>query len=185
MRVNNTAIVLNTIISIIQMALGGFWLFIFCVALLGNMLDVETSLDAISIMYFAIFISLSAFTLHCGIKRVKKYKALKNYINVIGNVASISIADVAQSVQVSETQVVNEFEWLIKKNFLVDAYINHKDKKIVFKEAYAKVIERQQQEEQAKRNIEYISVVCECCTGTTKIVKGKEGICSYCGAVIK
>ena len=112
-------------------------------------------------------------------------KALKNYVNVIGNVASISIADVAECVRISENQVTSEFEWLIKKNFLIDAYIDYSDKKIVFKEAYAKVVEKKQQEEFYKRNIQYISVVCECCNGTTKIEKGKEGVCSYCGAPIK
>ena len=185
MRVNNRTTVINTIISVIQIAVGGFWLFIFGIALLGNMLDAETSLDAASIVLFIIFISLSAYTLYCGIKRAKMSRVLKNYINVIGNVASVSIENVAQSVQVSESQIISDFEWLIKKNFFVDAYIDYKEKKIIFKEAYTKVVEKQQQEEHAKRNVEYISVVCKCCDGTTKIIKGKEGVCSYCGAPIQ
>lgn len=185
MRTNNKSIVLNIIISIIQIALGGFWLFIFGVAFIGNLLDAENTLEATSVMLFIIFISLSAYTFYCGIKRTKMNKTLKNYVNVIGNVESISIEDLAKSVLVSESQVVSEFEWLIKKSILTDAYIDHNDKKIVFKEAYAKVVEKQKQEEQEKRNIEYVSVVCGCCDGTTKIVKGKEGVCSYCGAPIK
>ena len=74
---------------------------------------------------------------------------------------------------------------MIKKNFLVDAYIDYSDKKIIFKDAYVKLVEKKQQEEFIKRNIQYVSVVCECCNGTTKIEKGKEGVCSYCGAPIQ
>lgn len=185
MRANNKVIVLNKIISIVQCVLGGMGLFVFGLGFLGNLLDVETSLDFASIILFILFISLNAYMLYCGIKRNKMGKKLKNYINMIGNVASVSIVEIALSVQASESQVVSEFEWLIKKNFLIDAYIDYDDKKLIFKEAYAKELEKQQQEEQAKRNIQYISVVCECCNGTTRIVKGKGGICDYCGAPIK
>lgn len=185
MKVDNSIIMANKIIAFVQRLLGVAGLVFFGLAFLGNILDVESNLDAMDIILFAFFISLHAFLFYCGKKRAMYGRKLKNYGNVIGNVASISIVDIAQSVQVAETQVINDFEWLINKGLLADAYIDFDDRKIVFKEAYAKVVEEQQQEEQAKRNIEYISVMCECCNGTTKIVKGKEGVCSYCGAPIQ
>lgn len=183
MKVNNTTLVFSKIISIVQMIFAAINLFFWGVGGIGAFLITEVDIAGFSMTAF--FSAIAGVILYCGIKRVKMNKALKNYVNVIGNVASISIADVAECVRISENQVTSEFEWLIKKNFLIDAYIDYSDKKIVFKEAYAKVVEKKQQEEFYKRNIQYISVVCECCNGTTKIEKGKEGVCSYCGAPIK
>ena len=183
MKVNNTTLVFSKIISIVQIAFAAVNLFFWGVGGIGAFLITEVDIAGLSMTSF--FSAIAGVILYCGIKRVKMSKALKNYVNVVGNVASISIKDVAQSVQISENQVVREFDWLIKKKFLLDAYIDHSDKQIVFKEAYAKAVEKKQEEEIVRRNIQYISVVCECCTGTTKIEKGKTGVCSYCGAPIQ
>lgn len=183
MKVNNTTVIMNKIISIIQIIFAGVNLFFWGVGGIGAFLIAEVDLLGFFMAFF--FGVIAGLILYCGMKRSKMGKALKNYVNVVGNVASIPIAEVAQSVCISEKQVIDEFNWLIRKNFLVDAYIDYNDKRIVFKDAYAKVVEKQQLEEQAKSNIVYISVVCECCNGTTKIEKGKEGVCSYCGAPIK
>ena len=99
MKVNNKVIVFNIIISIVQCVLGGMGLFVFGVAFLGNLLDVENKIDFSSIVLFILFISLNAYMLYCGIKRSKMRKKVKNYINMIGNVASVSIVDIALSVQ--------------------------------------------------------------------------------------
>ena len=183
MKVNNTTLVFSKIISIVQIAFAAVNLFFWGVGGIGAFLITEVDIAGLSMTSF--FSAIAGVILYCGIKRVKMSKALKNHVNVVGNVASISIKDVAQRVRISENQVTSEFEWLIKKNFLVDAYIDYSDKKIIFKEAYVKVVEKKQQEEFQKHNIQYISVVCECCTGTTKIEKGKVGVCSYCGAPIQ
>lgn len=183
MKVNNSTVIMNKIISIIQIVFAGVNIFFWGVGGVGAFLITEVDLSGFFLTF--LFCVIAGVILYCGIKRTKMAKALKNYVNVVGDAASISIKEIAQSVYVSEKQVVDEFDWLIRKNFLLDAYIDYNDNQIVFKEAYAKVVKKQQEEEQAKRNIEYISVVCECCNGTTKIEKGKEGVCSYCGAPIQ
>ena len=184
MKVNNVAVVLNKVVSIVQCILGGVGLFIFGVSFLGNIFDPELQLDSASIVLFIIFISLSVYTLYCGIKRSKMGKKLKNYVNIVGNRAIVPILEIAQTSLEPEMQVLKDFQWLIKKNFFADAYIDYDDKAIVLREAYSKILEQREREEQAKKRIEYVAVRCECCHGTTKIEKGKVGKCSYCGAPI-
>lgn len=70
---------------------------------------------------------------------------------------------------------------MIRKHFFEDAYINHEANAVVFRNAYMQAAARAQQ----AQNVEYIKMVCECCGGTTKGVKGHDAVCEYCGAPIK
>ena len=81
-------------------------------------------------------------------------------------------------------QIAKDCEWFIKKNFFIDAYVDHEQKAIVFKEAYDRYVWQKRREEQQKKKIVYVSMVCKCCNGITKLEKGKIGTCDYCGAPI-
>ena len=94
----------------------------------------------------------------------------------------ISLEEIAQKTSETESHVERSLKWLIKKNFFTDAYINYDEKSLVFKEAFEKAMVEKENEEIRKSQIEYISVVCSCCSGVTKVEKGKSGICEYCGA---
>lgn len=205
MRINNKSILMNKIISCLQIGFGAIDLFVFGIAFLGNLLDTETKLDAISVFLFIFFIGIGIMILRFGMKRNQMLKELKKYENVIGNVPSIKISELSLIVQQSEYEIEKNIDWMIKKNFFTDAYINYDEKLIISRSAYAKIIqqeeqekreeqkaqaekkeqaEKEEQEEREKRNLEYVSVVCGCCQGTTRIVKGKTGVCDYCRAPI-
>lgn len=185
MKLNNNAIAVNFVIALILSIIGGINIIFWLIGGIGAYTDAEIDFSFAELVLALVLAGLGAWMLCCGIIRFNMGKKAKNYANIIGNVPMISIANIAGSVRAAERQVEKDFQWLIKKNFLVDAYIDYNQKAIIFKDAYREMIEQKQQEEQARKQIVYVSVVCTCCNGTTEIESGKAGKCSYCGAPIK
>lgn len=191
MKTNKTAIVISNIISFVQMGVGIVDIGLFGLAFIGNLLDAETKLSATDILLFFLFIGLGAIIFNLGRKRNKMSRMIKTYENVIGELPSIKIEELSKKVLQSEYEIEKNVEWMIRKNFFTDAFINHDEKALTFREAYEQKLRLEVQEsiakEQAriaKENVEHIYVVCECCEGTTEIEKGTTGRCSYCGAPI-
>jgi len=191
MKTNKTAIVISNIISFVQMGVGIVDIGLFGLAFIGNLLDAGTKLSATDILLFFLFIGLGVIIFNLGRKRNQMSRMIKNYENVIGELPSIKIEELSKKVLQSEHEIEKNVEWMIRKNFFTDAFINHDEKALTFREAYEQKLRLEVQEsiekEQAriaKENVEYVSVVCECCEGTTEIVKGTRGTCSYCGAAI-
>ena len=184
MRVNSKTMMLNKIISILQVVFGGVNVFFWGIGGTGSVISGDNRLDFTSVIIIITFAVIGVCLLYCGIKRMKLGSALQNYENVIGDRAFMFFEDIADVCNKSQYQVEREFQWLIKKEFFVDAYINHEEKSIVFKEAYGQYVRQQKREERERKKIVYIPVICKCCSGTTKLEKGKIGTCDYCGAPI-
>lgn len=182
MKLNKKVMVFNKFIAMLQILVGSVNVVFWGIGGTGAWLDKD--IDFTDWWLVMILCALAGWMLYCGIKRLRMENKARNYANVIGDTAMISISDIAGSVRVAESQVEKDFQWLIKKNFLVDAYIDYDDHALIFREAYGKLMEQKAREERARKNIVYLSVSCKCCNGITQIEKGKSGTCSYCGAPI-
>ena len=111
----------------------------------------------------------------------------KKYAVLVGNAPSVDIKEFSRLTKQSERTVMNHFEWFIEKDFLVDAYINHKDNEVIFKEAYDKAIMEEKWKLRKKIRIkekDKVAIVCECCGAIAMLPKGSGGFCEYCRAPI-
>lgn len=184
MKINKANLILNRVISLVQIVVAVPNLIFFGIGGIGIFFDKNFEFGFAEWVIVLTICILAGCMLYCGIKRIRFGKKIRNYVNLIGNAKYISIKEVAQSSRESESQIISDFEWLIKKQFFVNAYIDYDDGVIAFGDTYRQIVEQRIQEEEAKKCREYVSVVCDCCGGTTKIEVGGGGVCDYCRAPI-
>ena len=185
MTISKKTLVVNRILSIIQICIGGFLTFFisFGVSLEFSKVPMDTGF-----ILFCIFLDiLSIRRLYYGIKRSRMVSVWKKYAVLVGNAPSVDIKEFSRLTKQSERTVMNHFEWFIEKDFLVDAYIDHKDNEVIFKEAYDKAIMEEKWKLRKKIRIkenDKVAIVCECCGAIAMLPKGSGGLCEYCRAPI-
>lgn len=179
MLTNEKAITKNRIIAVLQLCLAGVILFIFGLCTVMCIGDAELAGDGFW-QACVIFDIIGLLILYCGLKRNKMVAELRKYENIVGLSPAINFESFSSLVGQPADKIKKNFEWMIRKRFFTDAFIEHESGSVIFKQAYMNAVAMAKQEQQ----VEYVSVVCGCCNGTTKIIRGKAGRCEYCGASI-
>ena len=180
MYTNEKAIRLCKVIGILQLAIASVVLFLFGISTVACIGDAELAADGFW-QACLVFDAIGLVFLVFGIKRFRMTAELKKYMNIAAGAPAIPFEKLASLVAESEATIEKNFEWMIRKHFFEDAYINHETKVVIFKNAYMQAAAQAQR----AQNVEYVTLLCECCGGTTKVVKGNSGVCEYCGAPIK
>ena len=177
----NSALVKCKVIALIQFVLACMILPLFSLALLGFFLEPEP--DMVDVLIICVlFDALGAWLLYCAIRRVKGWKALERYSAFLSmGSPGVRIAKLASVVGEKDETMKKNFQWMIKKGFFKDAFIDDETGCVIFHDAYWRAMDKARAEEEEKK-ASLVSVVCVCCGGTTTVVRGQGGVCDYCGA---
>jgi len=119
------------------------------------------------------------------IAKAKKDQQLYNeYINIIIDSNITSLHDIASSLNKKVSVVTADIEKMINKNRLGNAYIDYKEKQIVFpsKTSTSTSTSKNQSFEQTKQTV---SVTCPSCGGKNTVLYGTVSRCEYCGSTLK
>lgn len=173
-----------TIIGFIQFVLGCMIFPLFALAILGFFLEQDwEKIDAF--VFCLIFEGIGAWLIYAAVNRVKMIKALKKYSAFLTEESpGVRIAKLAPLVAEKESTILKNFQWMIKQGFFKDAYVELETGCVIFHEAYWQAVDRARENEEAEK-AKYVSVVCACCGGASKIVKDRGGACEYCGAPLE
>ena len=149
--------------------------------------DVTLPVDAFSIDAIPYYIISIAFIIggYFMIAKAKKDKQLYNeYINIIIDSNITSLHDIAASLNKEVSVVTADIEKLMNKDRLGNAYIDYKEKQIVFpsRTATPTSTSKNQSFEQTKQTV---SVTCPSCGGKNTVLYGTVSICEYCGSALK
>ena len=149
--------------------------------------DVTLPVDAFSIDAIPYYIISIAFIIggYFMIAKAKKDKQLYNeYINIIIDSNITSLHDIAASFNKEVSVVTADIEKLMNKDRLGNAYIDYKEKQIVFpsRTATPTSTSKNQSFEQTKQTV---SVTCPSCGGKNTVLYGTVSICEYCGNALK
>lgn len=181
MNKSKAAIAASRFVSIIQMISGVFFLVIFGLCTIAYAVDPEYRSDVgIDFLIFLIVFDLIGIILiYFSRKRKKLIEEFKEYVLHISSDPSGSISSLAASMGKTKNEVKRNLEMMIKRNYFVNAHINHEKDRLVIGSSAAAV--QQQQILQG----ELVPVKCKCCGGANQVIPGKIMTCEYCGAPIK
>lgn len=185
MTINKKKLILNRILSIIQIALGGFLTFFLT---FGISVELSKEPMDVGVIIFAISFDILAIQMMCcGIKRSRMMPLWKQYAVLVGNAPSVEIRELSRFTKKSEKTVKRHFEWFIEKGFLPNVYIDYEENEVIFKAAYDKTIMEEKWKLRKKLQIKEtgkVSVICECCNAIAMIPMGSSSLCEYCRAPI-
>lgn len=184
MFVKDSAVKKCKVIALLQIVGAAMMLFVFGICTFSCIGDAELASDGFW-QFCVVCDVIGLLLLYFGVKRMRIVSEVTKYLNIAAGSPSIDFEKLSPLVQESVNTIKKNFEWMIRKHFFEDAYINYEAQAVIFKLAYMKEATRVQQAQERAQKIEYAKQVCECCGGTTKVIKGQDGVCEYCGAPIK
>lgn len=119
------------------------------------------------------------------IAKAKKDQQLYNeYFSIIIDSNITSLHDIASSLNKEVSTVTADIEKMMNKNRLGNAYIDYKEKQIVFpsRTPTSTSTSKNQSFEQTKQTV---SVTCPSCGGKNTVLYGTVSRCEYCGSTLK
>ncbi|MCI2106724.1 MAG: hypothetical protein LKK00_08410 [Intestinimonas sp.] len=178
---SKSVVIISTIISKIQIILGGLLILIFTISLIG-LIDAP---DTFSLIIEIILLILSVFLLYKGINRGKLIKLFKNYVQRLSTDCTHSISLLADNTGTSVDVVKSNLQKMISKNYFLNAYIDEKRNCIVFPQAGETEPTVSSESSAADSDVEYQTVICKGCGAENKIPIGSTRECEYCGSLLE
>lgn len=194
---SKVAIAVNRTISLIQVLVGIFLLFIFGICTIMYLADAESraELGVAFFIFCLLFDALGVWLIAKSRKKNKLIKEFKKYVTAISHDPTGYIPDIAASLGTSEDVVKNNLDLMIKKKFFSNAFIDRNSNCIVI--ASKQAVQNTTAAPNAFVNaptastcttapaVEMVTVKCNGCGGINTIAKGQTGECDYCGSAIK
>ena len=172
------------VIGVIQLLLGCMIFPLFALAIIGFFLEQDWE-EMGTFVICLIFAGLGAWLIYSAVHRFKMVKTVKKYAAFLTEESpGVRIEKLAPLVAEKESTILRSFQWMIKHGFFKDAYVELETGCVIFHKAYWQAIDRAREAEEVEK-AKYVSVVCTCCGGTSKIVKDRGGACEYCGAPLE
>ncbi len=110
-----------------------------------------------------------------GRKRMKLIDEFRRYQILLSTNSTGSIVSLANAINSPKEEVIKKLNLMIKRKFFKDVYIDIASECIL---PGTKVVSKRKIEE--KQN--FITVACDNCGASNKIINGKVGECEYCGS---
>ncbi|UWP60789.1 hypothetical protein [Ruminococcus gauvreauii] len=180
MNKSQMAIMISKSIQIIQLICGCFITFLFGLTAIYSMFDMEKD-GAGTIIIMWILTLIGAAIIFFGLKRKKILKEYKRYAAQLSTDPTGSIENLASASGSSQDEVYKNLNYMIKKKYFADAYIDKQKNRIVICSKRS----GQYDKPLVNKNIEYTTVTCKNCGGINKIPKGQVCECEYCGSPIQ
>lgn len=177
---SKVAIVVSRLVGMVQLLSGGFLLGLFGLLTLMYVFDSEFQMDVgPSLLIFCLVLDSIGIMLIMLSRRTKKLIAeFKKYVSVLSAAEIETIEELAATIGKPQAAVKKNLELMIKRNYFVNAYINHETNQLIIGKVADLNINTMVNSEQ---------IVCNCknCGATNRIVKGNSTNCDYCGTPIK
>jgi len=183
-RKSKSTIVINLIISKIQIIVGSILTLLFGLTLIVGLFD-DVSGEISMITVFFILTALSIYLLLRGIKRGKLIKLFRIYGLRLSTDSNCSMDQLAVSLGTSVDVVIKNVEEMIKRGYFTNAYIDTTSNDIVFTgQASTKTTDSKISNlyNTQNANVEYTTVSCRGCGAINKIIKGTVSECEFCGS---
>lgn len=187
MNKSKVSIAVSQIIEKIEKIAGICWAGLFGLVALTSMFDDEADgVGMILIMWGFCAAGIAVF--NAGKKRTKMRLEFKKYVTQLSVDPSGSLENLASATNTSVDVVKQNLQYMIKKKFFTDAFINEQANRLVL----PSMAQRVQQQVQPLQNVapgraqpELVACTCPCCGGMNKITKGTTGECDFCGSPLQ
>lgn len=162
---------------------GGFWT-------LGVLIYIfDDDLFDMSLVIISLLLAVLGFwVFSLGQKRAKMRKEFKKYVTQLSVDPSGSLENMAAATGTSVDVLKKNLQFMIKKKFFTDAFINEQANQLVL----PSMVQRAQQQAQnfqyatpGAAQQELVACTCPCCGGMNKIAKGKTAECDFCGSPLQ
>lgn len=180
MNKSKVAIVVSRLVGMVQLLSGGFLLGLFGLLTLMYIFDSEFQMDVgPSLLVVCLVFDSIGIMLILLSRRTKKLIAeFKKYVSILSAAGIETIEALAATIGKPQAVVKKNIELMIKRNYFVNAYINHETNQLVIAKTSDININQ-------KVNGEQLVCNCKNCGATNRIVKGNGANCDYCGTPIK
>ena len=189
--------------GIIQIMIGGFLSFIFGITFISCFVDLfsqDSTTGVDDFIIITVIFGLSVYLLLRGMRRLKLVKLFRSYIQLLSQAPSHSIDQLANILKSPVHIVRNNLLKMLKKNYIVAAYIDDNTNSLMSTSVYHSAISvskpnpntnlnqnpnlNQNNVVQPQKMIEYITATCKNCGASNKLMKGGSIDCEYCGSNI-
>lgn len=133
------------------------------------------------VIFCLAIIALGVLLIIHGKKVKDRIRRFRNYISIIANQNETSIDQIANMVQLPVNFVLTDMDFMIRKRYFVNAYIDQNTNSIAFQGRAASAA-RNEIHEDPVPDSEMQVVICKSCGAQNQIAKGSVGECEYCGS---
>lgn len=183
---SKVTLVISQIIEKIELIVGFCWGGLFTSVALFCMFDDEA--DAATMIIMWLFAALGIWVFSLGKKRGKMRLVFNQYLTQLSVDPSGSLENLAFATDTSVDVVKKNLQYMIKKKFFTDAFINEQANQLVL----PSMAQRVQQQAETSQYMdfdevqpEFVACTCPHCGGINKIVKGTTWECDFCGSPIQ
>ncbi len=176
---STSTIIINSVISKIQIIIGAFLIFMFGGTFLYITIDKWKIMRSIQIA-FAILTMVAIIIFLKGLKRSKLIRLFRCYSPILSADPIHSLGQLASSVGSSMDAVKKNVEEMIKRGFFINTYIDYSNNCVVFSNG-----ETVNFTVNTQMKLEYSSVICKGCGASNKVLLGSVSECEYCGSLLK
>lgn len=179
MNKSKVAIAVSQVIEKIEMIAGMGWFLFFMLGVIIAITDDQQE-GAAFVIIILIMGALGLPVFFAGKKRKKMRLEFKKYVAQLSIDPTASLENIAGATGTSVDVVKSNLQYMIKKHFFTDAYIDEKNNQLVL----PSMTQRAQQEQQIQKiqKIQYVTCNCPNCGGINKIAKGTVAECDFCGS---
>lgn len=171
-----STLIINSLISKIQIIFGILLIIIFGGTFLYILFDDSNRTKSILITFFVIT-TISIIILMLGLKRGKLIRLFKSYVPRLTADPNRSIDQLASATGTSVNIVKRNLDEMIKRGFFINTYIDNKTNCVVFSEDNSSNLT-------VSAKPEYTNVTCKSCGASNKILIGSVAECEFCGSMI-
>ncbi|MCI8335099.1 MAG: hypothetical protein HFH25_11040 [Lachnospiraceae bacterium] len=186
MNKSKVSLVVSRVIEKIEIIAGFCWGGIFALSALLCMFDDKA--DGVGTLAFMWVLAALGFWVFCmGKKREKMRLEFKKYVTQLSVDPSGSLENLASATGTSVDVVKKNLQYMIKKEFFVDAFINEQENRLVLPSMEQRTQQNQamQKEASGAAEQELVACICPCCGGMNKIAKGTTGECDFCSSPLQ
>lgn len=185
---SRVSLAISSFIEMVEMVAGFGWGAFCTLATLLLIFDDKSNDDiaviTVVIIVMGLFAAFGFWVFSWGRKRRNMRLTFKRYVVQLNADPFNSLEDLATATNSSVDIVKKNLQYMIKKNFFVDAFINEQTNQLVLP-SMASRVQQQAQAPQTSKDAdqqELVTVVCPCCGGRNEMVKGTTKECDFCGS---
>ena len=137
--------------------------------------------DPTGIVFSLACLIFGALLILLSIRTKKLVSKFRLYVNVLSRQSSMSIYELAMTLGENESNVVKSLQAMINRKYFASAYIDMKQKRLVFP-----MMEREEEIAREQREaLPHVMVTCSVCGGEARIPVGSHTNCIYCNNFIQ
>lgn len=186
MNQSRSAILVSSLVSKVQLIIGAVLAFVFGLTFLMSIFVPELRDGTLAVVSF-IFMAGGVWLLRAGSKRGRMIKLFKSYVARLSSDPTRSIDSLAASLGESPDAVKRNLEYMIKRNYFSQAYIDVSNNTLVLSQpSQSKMVPPPTAVSQAQPTeqpvTEFSTASCKGCGATNTVPKNTVATCEFCGS---